>query len=176
MATPMPAGAERPLTAQEWSSLSAGLAEALWEQGVEPRIVARPAVGARIARIWRGQAQILAWKQSIYWPGALEDFSRPWTARQMAVLQHELHHLWEYATGALTPLRYGINPRNWGYGYTLGPDSKWSDFGAEQRASIAEHLWLVEHGLMLDPDGGQWRRRVLPWCDQEGGTPPRRAS
>ncbi len=164
MAAPMTAGAERPLTPQEWSGLSTGLAAALRAEGVEPRIVARPAIGARVARIWRGQIPILAWKQSIYWPGALEDFSRLWTGRQMAALQHELHHLWEYATGALTPLRYGINPGNWGYGYALGPKSQWSEFGAEQRASIAEHLWLIEHGLMLDPGGGDWHRRVLPWA------------
>jgi hypothetical protein len=165
MGEPMAAGAERALTEREWRSLSSGLAGALRAAGVEPRIVARAALGARVARLWRGSTPILVWGRSIYWPGAPAEASGPWSLRQMATLQHELHHLWEYATGALTPLRYGINPGNWTYGYVLTPASKWSDFGAEQRASIAEDLWLIEHGLTLDPERGALHRRVLPWAD-----------
>lgn len=164
MTDTMAHGAERPLTAQEWASLSDGLAPALSLAGVTPRIVARPAIGARIAALWRGgTAPILAWKQTVYWPGALENFAAPDAWRQMALLQHELHHLWEYAVGDLTWWRYGLDPRNWRYGYDLTPRSRWSDFGAEQRASIAEHLWLIEHGRMSDPFGAELHRRLPPW-------------
>lgn len=164
MADPMPRGAQRLLTDGEWSALSDGLALALSEAGVRPRIVARPAFGARLAALWRGgRAPVLAWKQSLYWPGALQDFSAPPAWRHMAVLQHELHHLWEYAVGDLTPLRYGLDPRNWVYRYCLTPHSRWSDFGAEQRACIAEDLWLVEHGHMRVEDGAGGLARLPPW-------------
>ena len=82
----------------------------------------------------------------------------------MATLQHELHHLWEYATGALTPLRYAAHPRNWVYGYRLEPHSLWRDFGAEQRACIAEDLWRIEQGLIRDAEHGDRHRRLLPWA------------
>ena len=164
MAELMAHGAERLLTAGEWSALSAGLALALSRAGVQPRIVARPAIGARIAALWRGGAvPVLAWSQTLYWPGARTDFAVAHGWREMAVLQHELHHLWEYAVGDLSPLGYGLDPRNWRYRYRLQPHARWSDFGAEQRACIAEDLWLIEHGRMQAEDGGEARRRLLPW-------------
>jgi hypothetical protein len=161
-------GADRPLTDGEWTALSEGLAAALTRVGVQPHIVARPALGARIAALWRGGAPpILAWKQAVYWPGALEDFAAPGAWREMALLQHELHHLWEYAVGDLTWLRYGLDPRNWRYRYRLTPHSRWSDFGAEQRASIAEHLLLIDHGRMrADGDDAERLRRLPPWNRQ----------
>jgi hypothetical protein len=162
----MPAGAERSLTPREWSSLSAGLAEALREAQVEPLIVARPTAGARVARLWRGSTPVMAWDRSVYWPGALTDFAFPWSQRQMATLQHELQHLLEYATGDLSPLRYAVNPGNWSYDYAIGSDSAWRDYGAEQRATIVEHLWLIEHGLSDDPARGLHHRRVIPWASQ----------
>jgi hypothetical protein len=160
----MPVGAQRPLTSGEWAALSPGLVAALRAAGVEPLIVARAAIGARIAGLWRGSTPILAWGRSIYWPGAPQDASAPWSRRSLAALQHELHHLWEYATGDLGPLRYAVNPRNWTYGYRLGPQSDWSDFGAEQRATIAEDLWLIERGQLPDRLAGALHRRVLPWA------------
>jgi hypothetical protein len=94
------------------------------------------------------------------------------------MLQHELQHILEYATGDLSPLRYGLNSRHWTYDYALGPQSKWSDFGAEQRASIVEHLWLIEHGLRGDPARGAHHRRVIPWAPSSSpdliGRPRRR--
>jgi hypothetical protein len=161
----MARGAERPLTAREWSSLSDGLAAALSRAGVQPRIVARPAIGARVAALWRdGATPILAWKQSLYWPDALDDFAAPEAWRGMALLQHELHHLWEYAVGDLTWLGYGLDPRNWRYRYGLTARSRWTDFKAEQRASIAEDLWLIEHGHMSGPAQAAHHRDLLPWC------------
>ena len=61
MATPMPHSARRPLTSNELSALSPGLLRALTDAGVTPCIVARPAIGARIASLWRGSVPILAW-------------------------------------------------------------------------------------------------------------------
>jgi hypothetical protein len=164
MSDPMPAKAERPLTAAEWSSLSAGLAQALRAAEVEPVVVARPSLPARLAGLMRPVTPVMVLGRRIFWPGALEDFSGPWDGRAMAVLQHELQHVLEFATGELSVARYVLWPLNWRYGYELGPGSQWKDFGAEQRASIAEHLWLIEHGLRADPEGGALHRRVIPWA------------
>ncbi|MDB5453590.1 MAG: hypothetical protein JWO33_2168 [Caulobacteraceae bacterium] len=160
MTTPMPYGARRPLTEEEEGALSAGLLAALRGAGVRPRIVARPAIGARIASLWRGFTPILAWGETIFWPDALADVSLD--PRRMAVLQHELQHVLEYRTGALHPLRYALSPRNWRYGYHLHEDAEWRAFGAEQRAQIVEDLWLVERGLKAGAI--EWYRRIVPWA------------
>ena len=79
----------------------------------------------------------------------------------MALLQHELQHVLEFASGELSAVGYAFNPKNWRYGYTLDASSDWRRFGAEQRAAIVEHLWLIERGLGLEatPDH---HRRVIP--------------
>jgi len=160
MTTPMPYGSSRPLTVEEQGALSPGLLQALEGAGVRPSIVARPAIGARIASLWRGSVPILAWYGRIFWPGALADMSLD--PRRMAVLQHELQHVLEYATGELGPLRYGFSPRNWRYGYEADPNADWVRFGAEQRAQIVEDLWLVERGLKAGAI--DWYRRIVPWA------------
>jgi hypothetical protein len=165
MIQPMLPGAERPLTQGEWSSLSPGLAQALRAAGVQPVIVARPAKAARIAALWRGATPIMALGAHIYWPRALQDMSGPQSTRAMAVLQHELQHVLEYAAGELSVARYVLGPRNWTYDYRLTSASRWRDFGAEQRASIVEHLWLIERRLMADPAAGADHRRVIPWVE-----------
>jgi hypothetical protein len=160
----MAKGAQRLLRDAEWARLSPGLATALRQAQVAPLIVARPSAPARIARLWRGRIPIMALGRRIYWPGAMEDMASPCTARAMAILQHELQHVLEYALGQLSPARYVSNARNWTYDYRLSADCIWSDFGAEQRASIVEHLWLIEHGLLDDQHGGARHRRVIPWA------------
>ena len=65
----------------------------------------------------------------------------------MAILQHELQHVLDYATGALRPGAMRPAPRNWIYRYELKPGARWRDFGAEQRASIVEDYWRIERGL-----------------------------
>jgi hypothetical protein len=161
----MSPGVERPLTEGEWSSLSPGLARALRTCAVQPVIVARPAKAARVAALWRGATPIMALGARIYWPGAMQDMSTVQSARAMAVLQHELQHVLEYATGELSVARYVAAPRNWTYGYRLTSASRWRDFGAEQRASIVEHLWLIERRLMADSAAGANHRRVIPWAE-----------
>jgi hypothetical protein len=160
MTTPMAEGAHRPLAAEEERALSPGLAEALRRAGAQPVIVARAAIGARIASLWRGSVPVLAWFDQIFWPGALEDMSLD--PRRMATLQHELQHVLEYRTGELTPLGYALRPHNWRYGYTIEPGAVWASFGAEQRAEIAEDFWLVEHGLKFGSLA--WYRELIPWA------------
>jgi hypothetical protein len=158
-------GGERTLTDAEWSALSPGLAQALRSAGVQPVMVARASTPAQVARLFRGAAPIMVLGPRIYWPGALEDMASARNGRALAVLQHELQHVLEFATGELSVPRYVTRPGNWRYGYRLGPNSSWRDFGAEQRASITEHLWLIEHGLMADRHAGAHHRRVIPWAD-----------
>ena len=146
-------------------TISPGLAEALCKADVEPVIVARASVPALVAAVRWGRAPIMVLGRRIFWPGAMADFSQPWSDRALAVLQHELQHVLEFAAGELSTLGYLTQPRNWPYGYRIGPDSQWADFGAEQRASIAEHLWLIERRLMSDAAGGTHHRRVLPWAE-----------
>ncbi len=164
---PMAPASSRPLTYGEWASLSTGLAEALSWADAKPVIVARPSLGARIARLWRGSIPIMVWGDRIYWPGALEDFSAPGRERLMAQLQHELQHVLEFACGELSAAGYALRPRNWRYGYQLSPASEWRRFGAEQRASIVEHLWLIERGLGLEATP-EHHRRVIPWAGPFG--------
>jgi hypothetical protein len=160
MTTPMAKGARRGLTGEEEQALSQGLVAALRAAGARPRIVARAAIGARIASLWRGHTPILAIGDRIFWPGALSDLSLD--PRRMAVLQHELQHVLEYRTGVLGPLRYALNPRNWHYGYHCHDEADWRRFGAEQRAQIVEDLWLVERGLKAGAI--DWYRRIVPWA------------
>jgi len=161
---PMDAGQSRTLTYGEWASLSTGLAEALRWADCTPTIVAGPALGARIARLWRRSVPVMVWRNCIYWPGALEDFSAPGDERSMALLQHELQHVLEFASGQLTAARYALNPKNWRYRYRLDAHSRWLQFGAEQRASIVEHLWLIERGL-AGTGASEHHRRVIPWAN-----------
>ena len=81
----------------------------------------------------------------------------------MAVLQHELQHVLDYRLGWLTAARYLIHSRHWTYAWTLRPGAAWDDYGAEQRASIAEHLWRMERGLAPDDDLPALRR-LIPWA------------
>jgi hypothetical protein len=169
--TSLPDTAARPLTETERRALSPGLWDALMAAGVKPQIRSRAHLAARIAGLWLGGTPVLARPRLIHWPGAPADLDRC-DDPSRAVLQHELQHLLDYATGAMSALGYLTRPRNWRYGYELAPGSRWSDFGCEQRASIAEHLWLLEHGrqdlvrdcLGSDPAPLAEYRRLIPWA------------
>lgn len=167
----MAPGARRPLTDGELTRLSRGLPEALERRGVRPILVSRAHSAARLAGLWRGSAPILARPGRIFWPGALADFAAA-APEVFATLQHELQHVLEYATGELSGLGYLTRPAHWRYAYALDDASRWSQFGAEQRASIAEHLWLLEQGradlvrgvLSGPPAPLRIYRRVVPWA------------
>jgi hypothetical protein len=161
----------RALAPAELDRLSPGLVRALEAAGVAPCIVSRAHPAARLASLWRGRAPILARPGRIFWPGVPEDLAAAGD-RAVAILQHELQHLLEYATGELSAARYLLNPRNWTYRYRLTEESRWSDFGAEQRACIAEHFWLMQRGradwVERDLRAPCARRalyqRVIPWA------------
>jgi len=156
-------GAVRGLTEGEWGAISPGLAKALAGAGVRPRILARVCLPARLAQIRFGGAPIMVLGERVHWKGAHKDFSLPGLENLMAVLQHELQHVLEFATGELSALRYVLSPRNWGYAYRVDEGSAWRDYGAEQRAMIAQHLWMAERGLPT-PYPAQDLRRLVPWA------------
>ncbi len=164
-------GASRDLTPGERARLSRGLAAALDDAGASPLLLNRVHPGARVAVLWRGSPPILSRPGRIFWPAALSDYAEA-PAEAFATLQHELQHLLDYATRALTGLGYLSRPADWRYQYRLTEASRWDDFGAEQRASIAEHLWLIEQGradlvrraLAFEPPALGDYRRVLPWA------------
>lgn len=148
----------RPLTDAEWRALSPGLADALRARAITPRLIPRTHPAARVAALWRGGVPILTRGPEIWWPGAPSCLAQ---GRAMAVLQHELQHVLDYADGHLTALRYLTHPRDWIYGWRLG--SRWEAYGAEQRASIVEHLWRMEHGL-ADAADLPAVRSLIPWA------------
>jgi hypothetical protein len=81
----------------------------------------------------------------------------------MAVLQHELQHILDYATGELTALGYLAHPRHWTYAIRPSPETRWADLGAEQRAMLAERLWLAEHGVAPVEDAAALTA-IIPWA------------
>jgi hypothetical protein len=150
---------ELALTAGEWAALSGGLREALMASGAAPTIRARAHPAARVSALWRGSVPILARGDTIWWPGAPADLSG---GPAMALLQHELQHVLDYRTGWLTAARYLAGPRHWRYGYELAPETAWDALGAEQRAMVAEHIWLMENGLVAANDLERLRA-LAPW-------------
>jgi hypothetical protein len=161
----------RPLSIAERAAMSPGLVQALNDAKAEPRLLAAAHPGARLAALWQGGTPILVRGCCIHWPGAPEDLGGAGD-RALAVLQHELQHVLDYAQGELSALGYLLQPRNWRYRYALTLDSRWRDFGAEQRASIAEHHWLLERGradlvaraLGRTPPPLHLYRDILPWA------------
>ena len=89
----------------------------------------------------------------------------------MALLQHELQHVLEFASGELSAVGYALNPHNWRYGYTLDGTSAGGGSGPSSGPSIVEHLWLIERGLGLEatPDpciGGSFPGRACSGADR----------
>jgi hypothetical protein len=162
MSDRMAKGARRSLTEGERAALSPGLTAALETAGAEPQIVARASVFAWIASLWRGHPPIMVLGRRIFWPGAHADTSAG-PDHAMSVLQHELQHVLEFSTGALTVWRYVASPRNWVYGYRLdGRD--FAAYGAEQRAQIVQDYWLAERGLLEGAFGAADFEAVIPWA------------
>lgn len=156
-------GAERGLTDGERAALHPGLLAALAKVRAEPVIVARASVLASISGLWRGHIPALTMRNRIYWPGARPDFSMSGRPHDMATLQHELQHVLEFKTGELTVRGYLLHPRDWFYRYRLELGRDFWSYGAEQRATMAEDLWLAENGLG-DPSHGAALRLMIPWA------------
>lgn len=151
---------ERALTDAERRMLSPGLVSALDAAGVEPLIAPRAAWAAQIARLWRGHVPVLTRGRRIYWPGAPADLSAHPAA--MALVQHELQHVLDFATGRLSAFGYLLDPRNWIYRLPAPELWDWGRLGAEQRAVLAEKLWRAEHGD--DDPHAEACRHVIPWA------------
>jgi hypothetical protein len=149
----------RGLTEAERAALSGGLVRALDTAGARPWIADGAHPAAWVSSLWRGHVPILTLGQTIHWPQALDDFSA--SSPNMAILQHELHHVLEFATGVLTPLGYLINPRNWTYKVTVTDTCQWCDFGAEQRAVLAERLWWADRDHTT---ADERLRALVPWA------------
>jgi hypothetical protein len=151
----------RLITNGEWRALSAGLAAALRAAGAEPIIVPHSHPAAKLASLWRGGPTILTRGDAIWWGDAPDDLSA--NPHTMAVLQHELQHVLDYRLRLLSAVRYLANPLNWTYRWRLQAGRPWQAFGAEQRASMAEQLWRIEHGL-APPDNLYPLRKLIPWA------------
>ena len=117
----------RLLTDGERAGLSSGLPQALAALNVTPVIENRAHFAAQLARFRFGSVPILALGETIWWPAARSDFSG---TPQMAVLQHELQHVLDFAEGRLTPLRYVALPRHWTYRWRLTENLNWSRLDA----------------------------------------------
>ena len=155
---------DRPLTEGEWAALTPGLARALRGAGAAPLLRDRNHPGAAIAALWRGgQAPVLTRHDVIWWSRAADDLSRPGQEQGMSVLQHELQHVLDYRIGWLTLVRYVLRPANWSYDWAITPGRPWDDYGAEQRASIAEQIWLADNGL-APQNSVEALRRLVPWA------------
>jgi hypothetical protein len=156
----------RPLTAGERRAIHPGLLRALDAAGASPVIVPRPHPAARVAALWRRHIPVLTHGDAIWWPAAPDDLSASGRPRALATLQHELQHVLDYATGALTALGYLTNPRDWRYDWSASRHVPWDRLGAEQRASMAGCLWLVDHGLASEGERAFLASRI-PWAPKD---------
>ena len=152
----------RRLTAGEWAELSPGLADALAAVNAAPQIEDRAHFAAQLARVRFGSVPVLALGKTIWWPNARGDFSG---TTQMAVLQHELQHVLDFAEGRLTALGYLMLPRNWSYRWKLTEHLNWKRLGAEQRACVAEALWRAERSNRTRTVAAL--RQVVPWAQAD---------
>ena len=157
----------RGLTPAELAELSDGLGQALASAGVTPLVEARAHPAAHLARLRFGSLPIMAVGRTIWWPKARPDFAG---AAEMAVLQHELQHILDFAEGRLTVPGYLLLPRNWRYRWDPSNRLGWDRLGAEQRASMAEALWRAERSS----SGGEAAtslRRIIPWAREADARP-----
>jgi hypothetical protein len=158
----------RALTAGERAELSDGLDAALASAGAAPMVETRAHPAAHLARLRFGALPIMAVGRTIWWPSARPDFAG---TAEMAVLQHELQHILDFAERRLTVPGYLLRPRNWTYRWDLDDGRGWDRLGAEQRASLAEALWRAERSA--GGDVAARLRRVIPWAGRGQGGPRR---
>jgi hypothetical protein len=151
---------KRALTSAEYAELSPGLSHALSVAGVTPLIDARAHPAAQTARLRFGNLPIMAVGRTIWWPNVRADLAG---TAAMAVLQHELQHLLDFADGSLSIAGYLLLPRNWTYRWTLSEGLRWNRLGAEQRASVAEALWRAERSPG-QADVAAALRAIIPWA------------
>ena len=143
----------RSLTPGETAALPPGLVAAVDVAGVE--LVGAHHPLSRLSRAVRGYAVILVRGRRIFWPGLAEDLSGD--PRAMAILGHELVHVWQYATG-MTLVRYilrDVIARQGRYVYELKAGKPYTAYGYEQQAA------MVEDGMRLDAGlGARWGKGI----------------
>ena len=155
---------DRDMTPGEWRRLSGGLAAALHSVRARPRLRSAVHPAARIAGLLRGtRPPILARGDIIWWPAAPPDLSDTVPDDGMAILQHELQHVLDYRIGWLTAALYLTHPRHWTYDWLFTDGLRWDDLGAEQRASMAEAIWLMENERVAS-DNLAALRALIPWA------------
>jgi hypothetical protein len=152
--------ARRELSSAERADLSNGLVNALSVAGVRPMIDGRAHPAALLARLRFGSLPIMAVGRTLWWPNARRDFAG---SGDMAILQHELQHILDFAEGRLTVLSYLLLPRNWRYRWELSDCRSWDRLGAEQRASVAEALWRAERSS-AETELAATLRTIIPWA------------
>ena len=136
----------RPLTAAERVALPPGLLAAVPDDVL---LNATPHPLSYVSRWLRGYAVILVRGTTIFWPNLSRDMSR--NPVLLAVLAHELVHVWQYRTG-MTLLSYFLRDiigHRGRYAYELTPGKPYRDYGYEQQASMMEDWVRLSHGLPL---------------------------
>ncbi|WP_235079993.1 hypothetical protein [Asticcacaulis sp. AC402] len=134
------AALRRGLTIRELTALPQGLVAAIDVTGVE-LVRAHLWVSWLAMLIGRG-AQIVVRGRRIFWPHLPADVSGD--PALLAVLAHELTHVWQYARG-MTLWRYVLRERG-RYDYVLD-GRPFDDYGYEQQASIVEDWVRMQAGL-----------------------------
>ena len=93
------------------------------------------------------QDRSMAPNGNVYMPGTeyANDYSNPAVdLYRRSTFVHEFAHIYQwYVIGETVWLR---GPFNRTYDYVLLPGKKWSDYGLEQMAMIAQDWWLLKHG------------------------------
>lgn len=136
---------ERPLTASESMALPSTLMAALratTDLG-RVRLMAREHPVSKLARVFGRGPLIIVRGRHIFWPDLPDDLSeRP---ESLALLAHELTHVWQYATG-MTLLHYLLRERGH-YSYRLDPSRPFRRYGYEQQAAMVEDMVRLNSGL-----------------------------
>lgn len=135
---------QRPLTPAERTALPEGLL-AQMPDGI--RLVSGYHPLSKLSLWFRGYAVILVRGQTVFWPNLPEDLSR--NPVHLAVLAHELVHVWQYRTG-MTLLSYVLRDvliHRGRYAYDIIPGKPYRDYGYEQQAAMMEDWVRIRHGL-----------------------------
>lgn len=131
----------RALSASEIDGLPRRLTAALTIDRVQLVSAHHPV--SRLSQLIGRSALIVVRGRRIFWPGLPDDLStRPET---MALLAHELTHVWQYANG-MTLWRYLWRERG-RYRYELIPGQPFGAYGYEQQAAMVEDWVRGLNGL-----------------------------
>ncbi|WP_246050452.1 hypothetical protein [Asticcacaulis tiandongensis] len=107
------------------------------------RLIDAPHILCRLARLINKDPLIVARGRQIFWPRLPDDLSK--RPEQLALLAHELTHVWQYETG-MTLWKYLWRERG-RYRYSLVADKPFRAYGYEQQAAMVEDMVRLGHGL-----------------------------